>query len=521
MIINERIYNSLQQEIKQMAKKYAFGQQLNSWVDNFGFELHNKLPSLISIELTNEIQLLIDNNEKYNKFKLILNKIPKFSYFCDIGDLYSLWQIIYIKCFEPVIIIGAGVSGLTIASNINKQDKPVLVLEARDRIGGRVFTNDNNMDMGAAWLHGSENNPLNELIDFNNLIPVSKCNPWMHSENTPIEYMSSDGNISEDKRQQMATKWNELATKIGNIPNKTIIEAYKQIINDTREVNESKRHDNDDTDLLSFLYMIEVWCGGSIKNISTSFLNINVNVNVNDIIDSIDKINYTSALFGDYGGSHYIFKNGAKSLIDAIINTSTSISTNRNLYDNIKCNQIVTNIIYNDYYVEVHTSNGQIYCCDKLCITIPPGPLRNIQFNPPLDNAHINALSKLKMGSYKKIQMEFYPNDIFWNETNNSPMFLTHNSKNNGNNYYLNESKVNSESESKSKSKNDIKDQDQDQCPYILWNNYKFSKNKPFLEAICPANIGWSLTGKPDEEIIDMMMTQLRNYYPIVPDPKA
>ena len=81
-------------------------------------------------------------------------------------------------------------------------------------------------------------------------------------------------------------------------------------------------------------------------------------------------------------------------------------------------------------------------------------------------------------------------------------MFLTCNPKSNGNDYYLHESK-------------------EDSCPYILWNNYKFSKNKPILEAICPANIGWHLAGRSDEEIVEMMMTQLRNYFPIVPEPKA
>ena len=43
----------------------------------------------------------------------------------------------------PIIIIGSGVSGLTIASKI--KDNNFLILEARDRIGGRVFTNERNM----------------------------------------------------------------------------------------------------------------------------------------------------------------------------------------------------------------------------------------------------------------------------------------------------------------------------------------------------------------------------------------
>ena len=47
----------------------------------------------------------------------------------------------FIKLMETsTIIIGAGISGLTIASGM-KHDN-FLILEARDRIGGRVYTND-------------------------------------------------------------------------------------------------------------------------------------------------------------------------------------------------------------------------------------------------------------------------------------------------------------------------------------------------------------------------------------------
>jgi hypothetical protein len=495
MIVNKTIFSFLKEEVKTLSQKYAFKPEFIDWIDNCGFENNlNKIKSIKSIELTNEIVLLL--NDKYSEFKTILNKIPEFANCCDIGDLYSLWHIIYIKCSNPVLIIGAGVSGLTIASKIAA--KPLLILEARDRIGGRVFTSDTNMDMGAAWLHGSDCNPLNNLLDFNNLIPVSKCNPWMHSENTTIEYMSSTHTISEDKRQQLAIKWNELAAKMGNMPNQTIIEAFEQLTN-KQGYSECKEYDSElDDDLSSFLYMIEVWCGGSVKTLSTDFLNINTN-----------NSQYNNALFGDYGGSHYLFKNGAKTLIEALINSALI----PNLEDKIKCNQIVTNINYNSYYVEVITTSGQVYHCDKLCITIPPEPLKNIKFNPPLETNKVEALAKIKMGSYKKIQIEFLKEDVFWKD--DVPMFLTYNPKTNGTNYYLNTNKD-------VKDVKDVKDKkDEDICPYILWNNYKYSKNKPILEAICPANIGWNLAGKNDEEIIEMMMTQLHNYYPIVPEPKA
>jgi monoamine oxidase len=382
-----------------------------------------------------------------------------------INNLYSLWKIIYIKLEEPIIIIGAGVSGLTIASGLSQQD--FLILEARDRIGGRVYTNDKNMDMGAAWIHGSENNPLNKFIDYSNMIPVAKCNPWMHSENTIIKYLSSNGALTEEYRQQIATKWNQIAQKIGLQKDKTIYEAFLEL--DNKGFSESKETEIiSKEDISSFLYMIEVWCGGSVKNISTSFLN---------------EDNYQNALFGDYGGSHYLFKNGAKTLLDSIINNAKK-QNKCNITDNVLYNQIITNINYeNDYCVEIRTRDNNVYYCSKLCITVPPGPLKDICFSPPLDDLHMKSLSKIKMGSYKKIQLEFCKNEI-GDMFGNCPMILTY-------------------------------------SPFILWNNYQYSKGKPILEAICPAEAGWSLAGQSDEELADNMLSQLRNYYPHLPDPIA
>ena len=463
-------YDSLKEKTKVLASKYLIGKKFIEYIDNCNF-LKNITEKIISKELTREILSIINKDTIH-----MLEKINDFKKYSDIGDLYSLWKIIYIKCCNPILIIGSGLSGLTIASGIKNQN--FLILEARDRIGGRVFTNENNLDMGAAWIHGSnQDNPLNNFINIDSLLPVSSCNPWMHSENTKIKYMNKTHNITEENRQKLASKWNSIATKIGNIHNKTIIQGFE-------EVNEEYK-DNDDfheDDLFSFLYMIEVWCGGSIKNISTSFLNEN---------------NYKNALFGDYGGSHCLFKNGAKTLIESIIN---SFDDKGQFYEKIRYNQIVTNIIYNDYYVEVHTNDGKIYNCNKLCITVPPGPLKDITFSPPLKCERIDSLSKIKMGSYKKIQIEFNDDDIFWNDID-SPMFLTYNSKIDGERYYVH---------------NDSTD-----FPYILWNNYKYSKNKPILEAVCPADIGWKLRSLNDEIIIDIMTAQLRNYYPDMPEPKA
>src|SRR5882672_3950330 len=57
-----------------------------------------------------------------------------------------------------VLILGAGVAGLTAARDLTAAGTRVLVLEARDRIGGRIMTHhtpDGPVELGAEFVHGA------------------------------------------------------------------------------------------------------------------------------------------------------------------------------------------------------------------------------------------------------------------------------------------------------------------------------------------------------------------------------
>ncbi len=68
---------------------------------------------------------------------------------------------------QHVVVIGAGMAGLTAARRLHDAGVQVTVVEARPRIGGRILTSrvwsDLPVDLGASWIHGVKGNPLTRL----------------------------------------------------------------------------------------------------------------------------------------------------------------------------------------------------------------------------------------------------------------------------------------------------------------------------------------------------------------------
>ena len=68
-----------------------------------------------------------------------------------------------------VVVIGAGATGLSAAVHLRDAGFSVVVLEARDRVGGRLWTNEIDgqlFEIGGQWVSPDQNVLLETLADL-------------------------------------------------------------------------------------------------------------------------------------------------------------------------------------------------------------------------------------------------------------------------------------------------------------------------------------------------------------------
>ncbi len=82
----------------------------------------------------------------------------------------------------PVAIIGAGAAGLAAAEMVRRAGHPFVLLEARNRIGGRAHTDrslgpEASFDAGAQYIHWAERNPWSAIARENG-VKLSDQDGW-------------------------------------------------------------------------------------------------------------------------------------------------------------------------------------------------------------------------------------------------------------------------------------------------------------------------------------------------------
>ncbi|MGR4010297.1 flavin monoamine oxidase family protein [Leucobacter sp. 1207-22] len=92
-----------------------------------------------------------------------------------------------------VVVIGAGFAGLVAARELSQAGHDVLLVEARDRIGGRTWTDErlgHTLEMGANWVHWVQPHVWAEMTRYNREItrsPKAEEAYWHDADGNPVQ----------------------------------------------------------------------------------------------------------------------------------------------------------------------------------------------------------------------------------------------------------------------------------------------------------------------------------------------
>lgn len=98
---------------------------------------------------------------------------------------------------EEVVVIGGGAAGIAATRRLHQAGVDVLLLEARERLGGRAWTLPDSgfaLDLGCGWLHSADENPWVEIARRQGLTIDKTPPPWMRPS---LPYGFSSGEQSE------------------------------------------------------------------------------------------------------------------------------------------------------------------------------------------------------------------------------------------------------------------------------------------------------------------------------------
>lgn len=284
-----------------------------------------------------------------------------------------------------VLVIGAGMAGLTAATLLRKAGYSVEVIEARDRIGGRIWTSrqwpDVALDLGASWIHGQERNPLTAIAN------EIKTELLMTSTDNTVVYNSAGMALSDQEQARADALEQQLLAAIHEAQQQT---EDVSIVDAVADIAQQFSDDAAQTALLNFILnaRIEQEYAGSLADTSAHWFD-------------------AAQVFGE---TDVLFKHGFD-----------SITRHLAAHLVIHLSHQVKHIRRTPQQVIVET-NQRTFVADKVIVTVPLGVLKRQQllFEPPLPREKQAAIEILAMGTLNKCYLRFpkafWPTDVDWLE---------------------------------------------------------------------------------------------------------
>lgn len=289
------------------------------------------------------------------------------------------------KTGKKVIIIGAGIAGLAACTRLNESGFDARILEARNRVGGRIET-DHSLGIpfgkGAGWIHGDENNPMTELANqFNaKMAPIDSSKLTVFDKNglpvsnNAIEKFEAkfDAYLKDAKKSAWQSSSDiSLSTALDSI-----------IQSENFSILEKTLFDN------------KLKSIGNYEGASTGSL--------------------SARLYGDIGiwpGKNCFLTTSYQPIVEGLAKKCR-----------IELNTIVKEINLCEKNIEIIT-HSSVYTADYVVITLPLGVLQKniVKFNPSLPKNKLKAIQSSGMGLFNITALRFPK--IFWPEKSHALFF--------------------------------------------------------------------------------------------------
>lgn len=285
---------------------------------------------------------------------------------------------------KTVVVIGAGLAGLSAARRLLTEGHKVIVLDARNRVGGRIWTSrlwpDLPMDLGASWIHGVEGNPLTALAD---------------------EAGAKRLSTSYDSAMALDSSGEEIDLEVR-------LEAAEALVTKARKAAEDREQDQS---LAAAIESSPQWKKAAPAQRRLVRHHVNGSYEAEYGSDWREASTWHIDSSKEFDGGDQLFPGGFDQITAHLA---------RNL--DVRLGQRVARIDPTSGGVQIKMADGAVLDADHAIVTVPLGVLQagTITFGEDLSASRQKAIEGLRMGLLNKCWLRFdrvaWPDDVDWIE---------------------------------------------------------------------------------------------------------